>query len=334
MKVNRSFVFACAVFSLIFGVAGFADAATTLKLAGQNPLEHQNSIQMNRLAEIVDKATKGELKIKTYPAGQLGDYTLVYEEISKGTIDMALITIPPQFDARQQIIFTPYLVADYQGLYKLFDKQGWLYKQVEGFHKKMNIKFLGFFMDGLGGLGLTKAANEPLNPAAKKNVLCRIPNMEIPKETLTAIGFATVTIPYSDLYTALQTGVAEGWFGGSAVHSYLGFRDVVKHYYPMNFYAESEQFIISQKVWDKLSDGQKKLLSDSVDEICKNSIAIAEQEDKMYMKKLEEAGVKVYQYTAKDLDATVAYVRKNVWPKLGDILGKDLTEALIKEYSK
>ena len=317
----------------VFLIAGFAEAAS-LRLAGQNPPEHQNSIQMENLKKILEEKTGGKFKVRTYPASQLGDYTLLYEEVSKGTIDMALITIPPQFDARQQVYFTPYLVADWDELYNLFDPKGWLYGQVGSFHEKMDIKFLGFFMDGLSGLGLAKEAKEPLDPTVKKDVLCRIPNMEICKVTIDNIGYTTVSVPYADLYTALQTGVAEGWYGGSAVHSYLGFRDVIKHYYAMNLYAESEQWIINQRVWDGLSADEQKLLEETIAEINKNSIKIAEEEELKYQKLLEESGVKVYRYTAEELKPTVDHVRKVVWPKLNDILGKELTEGLVKEYSK
>lgn len=321
-----------AVMLYVLSFAGFAEALT-LRLAGQNPVDHQNSIQMNNLKKIIEQKTNGRIKVKTYPAGQLGDYSLVYEEVSKGTIDMALISIPPQFDARQQIYWTPYLVSSWGELYKLFDPKGWLYKQVGSFHAKMDMKFLGFFMDGLGGLALSKEATKPLDPKAKKNVLCRIPNMEMCKLTLTNMGYNTVSVPYADLYTALQTGVAEGWYGGSAVHSYLGFRDVIKQYYQMNAYTELEQWVVNQKVWDGLKPADQKLIESTIAEINKNAIKIAEQEEIKYQKALEKSGVKVHRYSKAQLQPTVDYVRKNVWPKLDKVLGKELTEALIKEYA-
>lgn len=328
----RKMVFVMLVALFAFAFAGMSEALT-IRLAGQNPMEHQNSIQMENFKKIIEEKTGGKINVKTYPAGQLGDYVLVYEEVSKGTIDMALISIPPQFDARQQIYFTPYLVSGWNELEKLFDPKGWLYGQVGSFHKKMDIKFLGFFMDGLSGLGLTKEPKAPLDPTVKKGVLCRIPNMEICKVTIDNMGYNTVSVPYGDLYTALQTGVAEGWYGGSAVHSYLGFRDVVKHYYPMNIYAESEQWVMNEKLWKSLTPDQQKLIESTIAQINKNSIKIAEKEELMYQKKMAEAGIKVHPISAKELQKTIAHVRKTVWPKLDKILGKELTEALIKEYA-
>ena len=317
----------------VFVFAGFAEAAS-LRLAGQNPPEHQDTIQMNNVKKIIEEKTGGKLTIRTYPSNQLGDYTLVYEEVSKGTIDMALISIPPQFDVRQQVYFTPYLVSEWDELYDLFDPNGWLYGQVGSFHAKMDIKFLGFLMNGFSGLGLTKEAKSPLDPTVKKDVLCRIPNMEICKVTIDNMGYTTVSVPYADVYTALQTGVAEGWYGGSAVHSYLGFRDVLKHYYVMNAYTETTQWIMNERVWDGLPDDQKKLIEETIAEINKESIKIAEEEELKYQKLLEESGIEVHRYTSEELKPTIEHVRKTVWPKLDGILGKELTESLMKEYSK
>lgn len=325
----------CALLAMVYVLSSVGIAeALTLRLAGQNPVAHQNSIQMESFKRIIEDKTGGKIKVKTYPAGQLGDYALIYEEVGKGTIDMALITIPPKFDQRQQIYFTPYLVSSWSELYKLFDPEGWMYGKVSGFHDKMDIKFLGFFMDGFSGLGLTKEASNPLDPKVPKNVLCRIPNNDVAKLTMSSMGYRTVSVPYADLYTALQTGVAEGWYGGAAVHSYLGFRDVVKYYYPMNIYTELEQWLINKKTWDSLSPSDQKLIESTVAEINKNAVKIAEQEEVMYQKKLAEAGIKVVKITPEQLKPTVDYVRKMVWPKLDKVLGKELTQELIGEYAK
>jgi len=34
-------------------------------------------------------------------------------------------------------------------------------------------------------------------------------------------GFQTVSVPFAELYTALQIGVADGWSGGAAMVNYL-----------------------------------------------------------------------------------------------------------------
>ena len=48
---------------------------------------------MKEVAKEVSAKSNGRIDIKIFPANQLGDYTLVYEELIRGTIDMALISV-------------------------------------------------------------------------------------------------------------------------------------------------------------------------------------------------------------------------------------------------
>ncbi len=333
MKRKVGISIALALFFSLLTSSG-AMAAITLKFAGQSPADHIATKVMKEIAAEVDKGTKGEVKIRVFPANQLGDYTLVYEEISKGTIDMALCSISPQFDARHQITIVPYLASDYKGARKMFDPKGWLVKQVTEIHDKLDVKYLGIFLDGFGGLGLTKEPAKPLDPTVPKGVLCRIPNIEIAKMFIDAMGYRTVSIPYADLYTGMQTGVCEGWWGGTANLNYLGFRDVIKYYYALNTYIETEQFIMSKKSWAKLTPQQQKVLQDAVSKAADKSFALAEKDDTEYAKKMQEHGIKVFTYTSKELEPTVKHIRKTLWPKLDKLIGKELAEGLVKNYAQ
>ena len=98
-----------------WSVPSEAKAEITLRMAGQSPADHQSTLGMKKVAKWVSEATKGRIEIKTYPASQLGDYTLVYEELMRGTIDMALISVPSQFDSKLELIYVPYLMGKLPG---------------------------------------------------------------------------------------------------------------------------------------------------------------------------------------------------------------------------
>ena len=156
-----------------------AEAAIKLRFAGQNPIEHQNTKAMNQVKEMIEKATNGEIVIEVYPASQLGDYTLIYEELMRGSIDFALISIPNQFDPATQISTTPFMAKDYAEAKKVYAKGGWLFNKVAEIQAKQGIRFLAFNADGFGGLGLTKEPVDVLNPAVKKGVLVRVPPIPV-----------------------------------------------------------------------------------------------------------------------------------------------------------
>jgi TRAP-type C4-dicarboxylate transport system substrate-binding protein len=313
--------------------ASAALAAITLNFSGQGPVDHMATVAMKEIAEEVFNATNGEVVLKIFPANQLGDYTLVYEEISKGTIDMALCSISPQFDARHQVTLVPYLASNYEQARAIFDPSGWLAGQLSEIHDKLDVKYLGIFMDGFGGIGTTKESVSPLDPTVGKSVICRIPNIEIAKIFIDSMGYRTVSVPYADLYTAMQTGVCEGWWGGTANLNYLSFRDVIKYYYALNTYIETEQFIVSKRSWDKLNPEQQKILQDSVAKAAGNSFAQAEREDKEFADKMAEYGIEVQTYTAEQLKPTVRHIREVVWPRLGKLIGEDLVDNMIKNIA-
>ncbi len=104
---RRSVIAFVLVLSLIFaftgcgggggdgGVAEYsADNPITLRLASDAPKEHIATGLNKDACAMVEERTEGRVKVQYFPASQLGDYLTVYEEIVRGTIDLAQITIP------------------------------------------------------------------------------------------------------------------------------------------------------------------------------------------------------------------------------------------------
>src|SRR5690606_3013456 len=104
--------------------------------------------------------------------------------------------------------------------------------------EEAGIKYLGFHVEGLGGIGTVKPLKNVTDPGADKGVLLRVPPIDIYKQAMDDFGFRTVSIPYAELYQALQTGVADGWAGGPPVANYHDVSDVIKHYYQYNDWFE------------------------------------------------------------------------------------------------
>ena len=321
-----------AVTALLVFLSAFAAEAkpVTLKFAGIDAVELTSTKEMVKLAESVEQKTGGEVKVRVFPANQLGDYTLIYEEITKGTIDMALIPIPTEYDQRHQLTLVPGLAKDYQEIATVFAKDSWMYRTCDELHKALDVVFLGFQIEGFGGIGSVKPVNEPLNPDSKKEMLCRISTMELDKFIIDAMNYSSVTIPYADLYTSLQTGVVEGWYGGAAMHSYESFRDILKYYYNLNLFVESYQFVVSKKSWDKLSPEQQAVLKQEAEDLCARSVQISAEMEQHYLDSMKEAGMNVFTYTAEELAPLHERIQTVVWPKLDKLLGKELADDLQK----
>ena len=321
-----SLVMALVVF---FAGTAFAAPEISIKFAGQNPADHPATDVMNQIAAEVAEKSGGRIEIKVYPANQLGDYTLVFEELIRGTIEMACISVPSQFDPRLELVYVNGFVRGYDDVKKVFAPESWLFGKMGELIGNLEVKLLGFFVEGMIGTGSTKAAVDPLNPKVAKDVLVRVPNMDVYKLAAEAMGYRTVTIPYADVYQSMQTGVCDGVNGYPTAQAYTALRDVLKHWYATNYSMECLNIMFSGKAWKGLKPEDQKIIQDAVSRGAAKSIEMAEETDAKYMQMMRDYGIEVHTYTQEEL-TPLAEACATTWEKLE----KNMTKELMDEFRK
>ena len=311
------------------GTAAFAEPEMILKFAGQNASDHPATDMMNKVAKQIAEGTDGRIEVKVYPANQLGDYSLVYEEQIRGTIDMSLISVHSQFDARMELIYINGYVADYEDAKKVFAQDGWIFKKMNEFNERLGVKLLGFYVEGMIGTGTTKPANQPLTPGVDKGVLIRVPNMDVYNLAAQAMGYNTQTIPYADVYQAIQTGVVNGVNGYPVAAAYTALGDVLENWYMTNYSIEVLNFMISGKTWAKINPEDQAVIEKILADATTSSIENAQSVDQHYMDLMKEKGIKVHTYTKEELQP-IMKACASTWPKLE----KNMTKELMDEFRK
>lgn len=330
----KKFVIAVALFLFFFSVTlSAAGEPMLLRFAGQLPPEHPATGYMNDIAKEVLEKTDGRIEIKVYPANQLGDYALIHQELIRGTIDMAMISIPGDIDPRLYFVYIHGLAWNYEQQAKFFEPGGWAYRKMDEFNQNLGVKFLGFHPEGFVGTASTKPLIEPLNPKTDKGVLTRVPNMQTHKDAAEAMGFRTVTIPYSDVYTAMQTGVCDAVDGLPPTAALTILRDVMKYWYQLNYTMEVYPAMMSMKTWDKLSDSDKKIIEDACARTAALAVKNAQRDDEAAMQKMREAGIEVVTYTAEELEP-IRQAVMSTWPQLSGSMTKEFIDELIEEVGK
>ncbi|MEG6521025.1 TRAP transporter substrate-binding protein DctP [Desulfotomaculum sp. 1211_IL3151] len=312
--------------------ASSGDKPIKIKIAGQYPVEHPGTKTLNEFKARVEKETDGRIQVSVYPANQLGDYTVVYEEIMKGTIDMALITIPSNYDPRLELLYVHSVAENYDQAKKLYAPGSFVYNTLAQVHEELGVKFLGLNVEGFGGLGLTKMPTNLTDPTAKKNILLRVPPIDVFRQWAEDMNFTTVSVPYAELYTALQTGVADGWSGGPPVANYNGFRDVIKYYVQVNNYFENTSWVMNHELFKSLTPEDQKTVSTIVADLAARSIDEAEQIDNECMAEMEKVGIEVVRLSDEEIHTLAEHTRKTTWPKLEKLLGKEIVDGLMAQY--
>ena len=333
MRMKRLFLFVAGLCIASFISMGVAQAEKVkLRLAGQYAPEHTTTVLMKEFAKIVNERSNGEIEVRVYPASQLGDYTQIFEELRRGTIDMATISIPSQFDTRLEAVYLHYLAMNYAEARRIYAPGSKMFKLISEVNDSLDVKFLAFNIEGFGGFGTTKLPDNLDDPAGRKNTLMRVPPMAVFQIPCEDEGFQTVSIPFAELYTSLQTGIADGWSGGPAMVNYVQFRDVIKYFIACNNFIESNSYMMSKVVWEKLSPEHQKIIQDAALEISAKSFDLAEADDAKYIVELEKAGIKVVKFTPEQLQAWADLCRKATWPKMEARLTKPVIDDLLQDY--
>ncbi len=303
-----------------------------LKFATQHPVEHMAQKAAERIQARVAKETEGRVEIKIFPANQLGDATQIYEEVIRGSIDIAHITVPESYDTRLGVGFIPYIGRDYDQIRKVFANDSFLPKEIAKMHAALGVKFFSYYGEGFIGVGTVKPVENTVQPGVEKGIMIRVPPLDVFKFGAEELGFRTTSIPYADTYSALQTGVVDGWLGGPPNLNYLGFRDVIKQYYQYNVNFESTQYVMNMKKFESLPAADREAVERAFGEEGQQSFLMAESEDQMYRKKLQEAGVEVHVFSTKELEEMANYVREHAWKRLEGNLSPELIKGIQDVY--
>lgn len=334
-KTIRS-IFVIAVSLLIANSDAIAaeNEIVTLKLAGSMAVEAPVSKKMDRLAEICAEKSGGRLQIKTYPANQLGDSTLVFESIMDGSVDMGVFYNSNSYDPRIAINSLPYLATNTDEIKRIFSRGSHYFDAYSKILNDLGIQLLGIHIDGWVGMLFS---SEPKNynlVDAKKDLLIRIPGVDAYKYLLEDMGYRSTTVAWSDLYTALQTKVCDGAVGATLVSGYDSFRDVFSYWVPYHCTIENLDYIINKDTWDRLPDDLKTILQEAVDEVTLQQIEDFEALEAEYAKKLvDEKGIKILPLTEEELQAYADVVRAKTWPIIAKEIGQDLIDTIMLDIN-
>jgi len=306
-----------------------------LRLASDAPLEHIATGLNKEACELVKERTDGRVEVEYFPASQLGGYETVYEEIVRGTIDMGQITIPDALDARLGAAYVPYYAKSFDEAKILYAPDSYLSGVIGGLTEKNGVKFLGTVLEGFIGMGFVTEPNDMFTPGTNKKVKTRSPAMATFRVAQEDLGFNPITVPYAEVPTAIQTKVVDGWVGGTPNINYAWVGQVIKYMYVNYIHAEATSYVISEKTLKKLTAEDADTVIKVFQEQSKKSFDLAQQNEETYKKKLaDDYGVKVIEFTPKQIDAYATFVRETSWPKLEDLLGKDLMDGMRAEVKK
>lgn len=185
-------------------------AAQSLRLAHHHAVGSTVDKTANKFAEIVNARSKGALVVKVFPAAQLGQEREAYGLCNTGVIDLSITSLALLDQAYPPINVTslPFVFRDWNHVYKAYSgKFGAALR--DGVKTQTKTQVLGYIHLGFRDMLFR---GDPIRSASgMKGVKMRSPEVLVWIRMFEALGARPTPVTWGEVYTAMQTGIAEGF---------------------------------------------------------------------------------------------------------------------------
>jgi tripartite ATP-independent transporter DctP family solute receptor len=266
-------------------------SGTVLKLAHGLDPSHPVSQAMVYMAERCEEISGGELTMEIYPSGQLGSEQQCVELLQIGSLAITKVSaaVMESFTEDFKVLGLPYVFRSKEHSFAVLD--GDIGKELLGSTEPFWIRGLCFY--DAGSRSFYTIDKQIDHPDDLKGLKIRVMKSITAMEMVKAQGGSPTPISWGELYTALQSGVVDG-AENNPPSFYTSHHYEVCKYYSLNEHTMvPDVLIVSQKVWEKLTDQEKRWLQQAADDSVEVQRKLWAESEKESLRIVQEAGVTV-----------------------------------------
>jgi TRAP-type transport system periplasmic protein len=231
-------------------------AKTTWNANSVWPPKNNHSVGLTEFAEKVKTATKGELELVVSSGGALGyKGPELLKVVRDGLVPVSdmLISGVAGDEKIFQIVTLPFLVRDFKELKMLIDLSRPAFDKAAA---KWNQKIL--YIAPWPGAGLW--TKKKITTVADLKGLKTRTYDKNGALVMEAVGATPLALPFSEVYTSLQTGVIDSVMTSTPTAVDAKFWEVLKYFEPLNITIATDMVTVNLKSFQKLPKAQQDAL--------------------------------------------------------------------------
>ena len=269
------------------------------------------------ISDGVKKRTGGTVEIRILPNAQLGNERQILEGLMIGTIDMGNVTgnLLQGAEPSAGLTSLPYLIRDFDHAFKVED--GPIGKEVEKrVLGKAGVRVIGYTTTGIRVI--FTPAKPIVSLADFKGLKVRVPESPVMVATFKALGANPTPTPWGELYTALQTRVVDAGESPPMVANDAKLFEIAKAMSLTNHVYTGQYMLISEKVFQRLSEKERAALLEAGREATAWQRAVTVKGQNEMIEHLQKtAGVTVYKVDTAPMQKAVAPVYQDYAKTIG-----------------
>ncbi len=315
-----------AIAAALMMAAGGADAADfRIRFAGTAPASKDNPeyMAMVKVKEVAEAKSNGRITVELYPASQLGATKEFTEGVSLGTVEMAETgyDIIGLLDPQAYALTMPYLHKTLEHYIAVLE--GPVGAEInEHIAEKTGMRVLGVLNRGPRHVMNSK---RPIRtPEDMKGLRIRSPENPLNAGTVSAMGATPVPMTWSEVYTALSQGVADGVENAidelyaARLHEVQKYLSLTGHIYL------GVPIVINEAFYQGLPKDLQEVMKTAAREAVLQRREALKTSETTNLEKMKKSGITVI--TDPDIEK-FAPTAKAVWEKFVD--GKNITWDLL-----
>ena len=244
---------------------------------------------VNNFAACVNGAMAGAVEIQTFGSSQLGKDKELLQKLKLGQVDFSLpSSVMSSVDDTFGIFEMPYIIKDRDHMRRV---QG---AMMDKFQSAANAN--GYHIVGLAENGFRNITNNlrPINlPADLEGVKLRTPNGVWRLKMFQEYGANPTPMAFSDVFTALQTGVIDGQENPYAQIASAKFQEVQKYLSVTGHVYTPAYILMSKKKFDGMDADMQTGLTDCANNTQDFTYVKAAELESSLLKVIEDAGVAI-----------------------------------------
>lgn len=289
----------------------------TINVASVYPPGSPADKALQKFKALVSGKSNGRIKVLIHPSGAMGSEKQAFDLLSQGTTQYDAIGTNDisTYYPRYAISEVPYIFSSESDFWKFWNGPG---KELDSMiAKQRGVITVGVIYRGARDL----TANRPVRTLADlKGLKLRLPAVKSWFKVWQGLGAIPTNVDFSELYTALKTGVVSAEENPPATVLTYKLYEVQKYIMDTEHIYSAARIQVSAKWWNTLSKSDQTLLSDSMNSAVAYANSITKNGDAKVVKELQKLGMTL-------VHVNKAQFKKAVQPILDEMAKKDWNAA-------
>lgn len=279
LKLTRRMALLASGVALAAFLPAASFAETVLRFSHTDSEQGSRQAAALAFAEKVAEYSEGRLKVEVFHSGQLGNDPKAIELVQIGAIDFTVSATGSYagLNANLNLTAMPFLFDSYEQGWNFYDESPWLAAEFQKLEAS-GVHHLSTWEAGFRSFTTSMPLNSPADASGKK---MRVFPNDMIRWIMESIGFATVVMPVTEVYLAIQQGTVDGQENPTDTIFSLRFYEVAKHVTLTRHVYSPLPMVISQKTWEKLSpEDQEAVMKAAADSSAVSRTLVKEAEEK------------------------------------------------------